>query len=357
LNGRTIVKGSPYWSNAARAKYSTASFWRPYDVNADRKGERLNLYRRLQESGDAILRTAEHVNSLEATKKLFGRAVLLHLRAPRDHRDDEYGWCSVCGAESVFAFNSWVIPVDQFTDSKDPAVPIAYARRESLFCRSCGCSLRVRGIANVLLSLYGNGAKSLAELVQQDSFRRLDVAEVNRIGSLGSLHGFLSQLPRLVLSEYRAADRLGAVIGGARNEDICNLTYADESFDLVLSSDTLEHVPDFRAGLRETRRVLRPGGRHIFTVPVVVSRAVTIARCEIDEDGELVHLMPPLYHGRGRGLYRYIPVSGDLLTFTEFGRDLTDHIREAGFEPEILHGSDDQDETGATLIFSGRAPG
>src|SRR5215472_5678304 len=31
LNGRTIVYGSLYWSQAARAKYSTASFWKPYD--------------------------------------------------------------------------------------------------------------------------------------------------------------------------------------------------------------------------------------------------------------------------------------------------------------------------------------
>ncbi len=29
LNGRTIVKGSWYWSQAAWAKYSTASFWNP----------------------------------------------------------------------------------------------------------------------------------------------------------------------------------------------------------------------------------------------------------------------------------------------------------------------------------------
>ena len=29
LNGRTIVYGSWYWSQAARAKYSTASFWNP----------------------------------------------------------------------------------------------------------------------------------------------------------------------------------------------------------------------------------------------------------------------------------------------------------------------------------------
>src|SRR4051794_14823555 len=31
LKGRTIVYGSWYWSHAARAKYSTASFWKPYD--------------------------------------------------------------------------------------------------------------------------------------------------------------------------------------------------------------------------------------------------------------------------------------------------------------------------------------
>ena len=31
LNGRTIVYGSSYWSHAAWAKYSTASFWKPYD--------------------------------------------------------------------------------------------------------------------------------------------------------------------------------------------------------------------------------------------------------------------------------------------------------------------------------------
>ena len=31
LKGRTIVYGSWYWSQAALAKYSTASFWNPYD--------------------------------------------------------------------------------------------------------------------------------------------------------------------------------------------------------------------------------------------------------------------------------------------------------------------------------------
>jgi SAM-dependent methyltransferase len=208
----------------------------------------------------------------------------------------------------------------------------------------------------VLLSLYGSGAKSVSELIRQERFRRLDVAEINTIGSAGSLHSFLAQLPRLAFSEYRGSDRLGGLIDGVRNEDMCRLTYVDESFDLVLSSDTLEHVPDFRAALRETRRVLRPGGRHIFTVPIVASRATTEIRAEIDGNGESVHLLPPLYHGRGAGLYRYIPVGADLLTFTEFGLDLTEHMRDAGFEAEVLRGGDDRDETGAAMVFSGRVP-
>jgi SAM-dependent methyltransferase len=297
------------------------------------------------------------VSIVDRLKAQFGRRVLLNVRPPRDRRHDQRGHCCVCGADSVFVFNSWVIPDDQRGGLGGPTASLAYTRRESLFCRSCCSSLRVRGIADVVLSLYGSGAKSVAELVRQERFRQLEVAEINTIGSMGSLHSFLAQLPRLTFSEYRGADRLGEVIDGARNEDICRLTYADKSFDLVLSSDTLEHVPDFRAALRETRRVLRPGGRHVFTVPIVASRATTDARATIDGHGEVVHLLPPLYHGRGAGLYRYVPVGDDLLTFTEFGRDLTDHMREAGFEPEVLLGSDDPDETGAAMVFAGRVPG
>jgi SAM-dependent methyltransferase len=295
------------------------------------------------------------MNIMDTLKERLGRPVLLNVRTPRDHRYDQHGRCSVCGNDTVFVFNSWVIP-DELRASWDASIALAYTRRESLFCRSCCSSLRVRGFANVLLSIYGSGARSVAALVHEEQFQRLDVAEINTIGSTGSLHSFLGQLPRLAFSQYRSTDRLGEVIDGVRNEDVCQLTYSDESFDLVLSSDTLEHVPDFRAALRETRRVLRPGGRHIFTVPVVSTREISEPRAKIGGDGSVIHLLPPLYHGRGAGLYRYVPVGDDLLTFTEFGRDLAGHMREAGFEPEVLRGAEDPLDTGATWVFSGRVP-
>jgi hypothetical protein len=296
------------------------------------------------------------MNLLSRLKRRFGRTVLIEVHPPADRRLNAHGRCSVCGRETPFVFNSWVIPEELQAEWNDPLVSLAYKQRESLFCRACGASMRVRRVADVLISLYSPSAGSVSELIHDESFRRLRIAEINMIGSVGSLHSLLAELPSLSFSEYQGPTRLGETLDGVRNEDMCRLTYEDGSFDLVLSSDTLEHVPDFDAALRESRRVLRPGGRHIFTVPIVASRSTTTTRAEIADDGTVVHRTEPLYHGRGAGLYRYIPAGSDLLTFTEFGLDLTEYMRAAGFEPEISRGANGQDETGAAWVFSGLVP-
>ena len=45
------------------------------------------------------------------------------------------------------------------------------------------------------------------------------------------------------------------------------LPYEDGTFDLVTAFDVVEHIDDDLAGLREMRRVLRPGGRVLLFVP------------------------------------------------------------------------------------------
>ncbi|MBD2857413.1 class I SAM-dependent methyltransferase [Spongiibacter sp. KMU-158] len=54
---------------------------------------------------------------------------------------------------------------------------------------------------------------------------------------------------------------------GLANADALNLPFADNSFDKVICSEVLEHIPDYRAVLVEIERILKPGGLFCASVP------------------------------------------------------------------------------------------
>jgi SAM-dependent methyltransferase len=82
-----------------------------------------------------------------------------------------------------------------------------------------------------------------------------------------------------------------------------HLPHPDGAFDLVVHSDTLEHVPDPVRGLAECRRVLHAAGACVFTVPIIVGR-LTRSRAGL----------APSHHGD--------PADGSgYLVHTEFGAD------------------------------------
>jgi SAM-dependent methyltransferase len=53
------------------------------------------------------------------------------------------------------------------------------------------------------------------------------------------------------------------------------LPFADGSFDAVMCIDAINHLPDRSRVLEDWRRVLKPGGRLLFTDPIVLTGPVT----------------------------------------------------------------------------------
>jgi SAM-dependent methyltransferase len=174
---------------------------------------------------------------------------------------------------------------------------VAYInRQQGLNCASCGSNLRSMALAKAVMACYGN-ATLFKEFVRSRVANKLRVLEINEAGRLTP---FLTVLPNHVLVRYPEIDMM-------------NLPLEDRTFDLVVHSDTLEHVPHPVRGLSECRRVLKPGGFCAFTLPMIVDR-LTMSR-----DG-----LPPSYHGSPSN-------AADHLVHTEYGADAWKHVLLAGF--------------------------
>jgi SAM-dependent methyltransferase len=244
--------------------------------------------------------------------------------------------CSVCGRFAPILYRRWVIPAKlEEVWGLSPRLADALARKESNECGFCGAKLRARRIATVLLATSPIGTpplQSVAAWVRHPAARVLRVAELNQIDGL---HHQLQKLPNFAYSEYVEGAEPGAIVQGVRHEDLSRLTYADVSFDLILSSETLEHVPDLQRALREIHRVLAPGGWHLFTVPILPGVPKTFSRTILHPDGSREHLAPPICHPGGDVGY---PV------FTELGADFADIVRSLGFEVATHYGPPTEDD-------------
>jgi SAM-dependent methyltransferase len=172
---------------------------------------------------------------------------------------------------------------------------------------------------------YAARAQSLADLVREPQLAGLDVWEP---GVLGPLRPHLATLPGYVVSDFWPDVPPGQERDGVRCEDLTALTFADASFDLVVTSDIFEHVRIPELGFREVHRVLRPGGRHVFSIPIQEPwRSNTLERVDTSSS-EDVHLLPPQYHlGPKHSLH---------LVYNEFGRDLLELLDRVGFDTEVV---------------------
>ena len=203
--------------------------------------------------------------------------------------------CATCGHDGIVDVD--VLSPALVAEWDLAPAEVAYVnRQQGRHCTRCRSTLRCMALATAILRFAG-APGTLADWVRTDAARALSVLEINEAGGVSA---FLAQLPR---REFALFPRV----------DMQALPHADGAFDLVVHSDTLEHVPDPVRGLAECRRVLRAGGACVYTVPMIVGR-LTRSRAGL----------PPSYHGT--------PADGaGYLVHTEFGADAWRWPLAAGF--------------------------
>ena len=118
---------------------------------------------------------------------------------------------------------------------------------------------------------------------------------------------------------------------GWRNEDLENLTFPDESFDLMVTQDVMEHIFNPAQAFSEIARTLKKGGAHIFTVPLVSQEQPSKLNAKKDEHGNVVILGYPDYHGNP------VDSQGSIVTMY-WGYDICDFIlKHSGLYTTIVY--------------------
>jgi SAM-dependent methyltransferase len=230
------------------------------------------------------------------------RTIWRYLR-PRYLRDHRRGFCPVCSRRTIFLL----------TDTAETI-------RNHALCVRCGSCSRQRHVAlHVLEALRERGVARYADLGARPDIAVYDTSTEGRLARR------MAGAPNLTVSEFFDDVPPGESRDGVMCQDLQRLTFADATFDLIVSEDVFEHVPDYARGFREVFRVLKPGGYHVFSIPYHFDRR-TRPLFEWRE-GRPVLFEPVEYHGD--------PIRGLIPCYTHFGYDLLDILRETGFEARL----------------------
>lgn len=198
------------------------------------------------------------------------------------------GYCPCCEKQVIFeAYDDWL--------------------RDHFLCPNCYSIPRERALMLIIEKYYPN-------------WKGLNIHESSP-GSRGASEKLKSNCSNYTSSQYYPNQSFGTIINGHRNEDLENQTFADSSFDIVVTQDVMEHVYDPEKAFAEIARTLKSGGAHIFTVPIINKHQKTEVWATKGANGEPAFLKTPEYHGNP------VDPKGSPVTM-HWGFDIVDYIKD-----------------------------
>jgi len=191
--------------------------------------------------------------------------------------------------------------------------------KETLFCEYCKLNNRKRFMLSFLKEIVQNSDSRLSVFMYEQITRFFKLAKpIKNIDLVGS--------------EFLGYDKKsGQVINNIRNEDAMNLSFEDNSFDVIVSNDVYEHVPDINKSLKEAYRVLKNSGTLMISIPFLRENTKTIRRATLDE-GKIKHVLEPKFHSNP------LAQKEGSLVFYDYGWDFLDFLKKAGFKDAYMLG-------------------
>lgn len=194
------------------------------------------------------------------------------------HQNGNYGYCYCCSKWVFFRIvGPWL--------------------RDHYVCSECGSLPRYRHLMYVLDSFFPQWHVS--------HIHEMDPCH-DYISSGSSNYGYS------VLDTTGEGEESSEVY---KYENLENLSFPDETFDLFITQDILKHVFSPSKAMQEIMRVLKPGGAHVFTLPRYNQLESSYACASRTESGAVRHFCDAEYHGPKTADHKW-------LVKWKFGRDL-----------------------------------
>lgn len=209
------------------------------------------------------------------------------------------GYCPICCKESTFtAKNKWF--------------------RDFLICQNCNSIPRERALMVAIESYFPQWKQSI-----------IHESSPSKRGTSLKLE---KECSNYIESQYFSNCEPGSYVDKVRCENLEMMSFANESIDLHVTQDVFEHIFNPSRAFKEIERTLKPGGMHIFSVPLVNKNKPSNARAAI-KDNEIVYLLPPEYHEN--------PVAKNSLVTMDWGYDITEYIfKHSGLFTTIFYVND-----------------
>ncbi|TNJ45775.1 class I SAM-dependent methyltransferase [Tamlana fucoidanivorans] len=208
------------------------------------------------------------------------------------------GFCPCCEKNTVFIANHhWL--------------------RDHFKCNNCGCIPRERALMQVIKKQYPN-------------WEYLTIHESSP-GNRGHSVLLRQKVDNYIQTHYFPNKKLGGLVNGYRNENLEQQTFEEECFDLVVTSDVMEHIYHPDQAFKEIHRTLKQGGAHVFSVPLVNKHKTSERWANLGDNGVLEFLQEPDWHDNP------IDKKGSPVTF-HWGYDIKEYIeKHTDAECEIIY--------------------